>query len=176
MKVICSYCRNKMDDKEPFDSDLVSHGMCEDCIEYFSPQWEGLSLGEYLDRFDFPVIVVNEDCRILAANQEMANIIGRGERETQGLLTGEAVECVYSRMEGGCGNTIHCKTCTIRNSVSHTLETGESLHRVECYVEKGNERIPFFITTVKLEKSVQVLVEPGLMEKGDDRENKQKGG
>lgn len=160
MKVICSYCRKKLDDKEPFDSDIVSHGMCEACIEHFSRQWGGQSLGEYLDQFKFPVLVVDNTCRILAANQEMADMIGRGERELFGLLGGEAVECVYSRFEEGCGNSVHCRTCTVRNTVIHTIETGESLHRVECYVDLDTGRTPFFVSTVKLDKSVQVLFEP----------------
>jgi hypothetical protein len=80
MKVICSYCRTSLGEKEPLDSDLVSHGMCEECVEYFTRQWDGLPLGEYLDRFESPVLVVDKDCRILAANQGMADMLGKGER------------------------------------------------------------------------------------------------
>ena len=160
MKVICSYCRKKLEDKEPFDIDVVSHGMCEDCMDHFSRQWDGQSMGEYLDRFECPVLVVDNACRILAANQEMADMIGRTEREAYGLLGGEAVECVYSRLEEGCGNSIHCRTCTVRNTVLHTIETGESLHRVECYIDLDQGRTPFLVSTVKLDKSVQVLFEP----------------
>jgi hypothetical protein len=160
MKVICSYCRKKLEDKEPLESDVLSHGMCPECMEHFSRQWGGQSLGAYLDQFEVPVLVVDHSCRIVAANQEMADMIGKGERDVFGLLGGEAVECVYSRFDDGCGNSIHCRTCTVRNSVLHTIETGESLHRVECYVDLDTGRTPFFVSTVKLEKSVQVLFEP----------------
>lgn len=160
MKVICSYCRKSLDDKEPFDSDILSHGMCEECLEHFTRQWDGPSMGEFLDRFEFPVLVVNESCRILAANQKMADMIGRTDREVQGLLGGEAVECVYSRLEEGCGEEVHCRTCTVRNTVIQTIETGESQYRIECYVELDKGRTPFYITTVKLDRSVQVVFEP----------------
>jgi hypothetical protein len=117
-------------------------------------------MGEFLDRFEFPVLVVNENCRILAGNHKMADMIGRSDREMYGLLGGEAVECVYSRLEEGCGETVHCRTCTVRNTVLHTIETGESQYRIQCYVELDRGRIPFYVTTVKLDRSVQVVFEP----------------
>ena len=160
MKVICSFCRKKLQDKEPLDQGVISHGMCDECLEYFMLQWDGPSLGEYLDRFEIPVLVVDEACRIVAANQEMADMIGRGEREMCGLLGGEAIECVYSRLEEGCGNEVHCRTCTVRNTVMHTIQTGESLYNVECYVELDRGRAPYRVSTVKLDRSVQVVIEP----------------
>jgi len=159
MKTICSYCRVDLGDQEPLDNDLVSHGMCAGCAEHFSRQWKGLSLGGYLDRFEFPVLILDDNTRILAANQEMADMLGKGERETHGLLGGEALECVYSRLEEGCGETVHCRTCTVRNCINQTVQTGESLHRVECYVEQDTGRKPFFVSTVKLDRSVQVVFE-----------------
>ena len=167
MKVICSYCRKKIKDKEPLDNNLISHGMCENCVEHFTRQWDGQSLGEYLDRFEVPVLIVNESCRILAANQEMADMIGRGDREIYGLLGGEVFECVYSRLEEGCGNEVHCRTCTVRNTVMHTIETGETLHRVECYVERDNGKEACLVSTVKLDKSVQVVFENARSEKDE---------
>lgn len=160
MKVVCSYCRKKIDEDPAGGQARLSHGFCEECHEHFKKQWEGQSLGQYLDRFDVPVLVVTDTCRILAANQEMADLIGRSEREVHGLLGGEGLECVYARLEEGCGKEVHCRTCTVRNTVLHTLETGESLHRVECYVEGDNGKKPYFISSVKLDRSVQLVFEP----------------
>ena len=58
MKVICSYCRRRLEDKEPLDNDMVTHAMCDECAVHFMKQWRGLSLGEYLDQFGFTVLVV----------------------------------------------------------------------------------------------------------------------
>ena len=108
MKVICSYCRKFQPDKEPFDQDILSHTMCPECYEHYWRQWEGLSLGEYLDGFDAPVLMVDADGRIAAANQAAADRLGKADRRAEGLLGGEAMECVYSRLPEGCGKTVHC--------------------------------------------------------------------
>lgn len=160
MRVICSYCRASLGEKPPLDRDEVSHGMCRECASYFERQWNGLSLGEYLDRFEFPVLVVNEELRVVAANGAMAAMIGREQREVFGLLGGEAAECVHARLPEGCGSTIHCSTCTLRMCVTWTAETGRSIHRVESYLERDRGRENFFVSTVKLGRSVQVLMEP----------------
>ncbi|MHA1672560.1 MAG: hypothetical protein ACTSYI_02945, partial [Promethearchaeota archaeon] len=42
-------------------------------------------------------------------------------------------QCVYSDLPGGCGKTIHCTGCTIRNSAEKTYETGQSLTNIKAY-------------------------------------------
>ncbi len=39
-------------------------------------------------------------------------------------------DCIHASKPGGCGETIHCKACTIRNTVEETFETGRSFHRI----------------------------------------------
>ncbi len=165
MKIICSYCRKTIGESETPDDTRVSHGMCEECYAYFRRQWDGQSLGEYLDRFDVPVLVVDGNVRIVAANQPMADLLGKPEREVFGLLGGEAVECVYSRLEKGCGKEEHCQVCAIRNAVTHTSQTGQTLRHVRCYIERENGKIPFLVSTVKLDRSIQVVLEPATGEK-----------
>jgi PAS domain-containing protein len=160
MKVVCSYCRADMREVEPYDDQGVSHGICDECYVHFMRQWEGLKLGEYLDDFEFPVIVVTgNEKRIAAVNQRMAELIGKEEREVAGLLGGEALECVYSRLEGGCGKTIHCKTCTIRKTVNETWETGRSLEQVPARLDRDDGRIHLLISTYKHERAVTVVIE-----------------
>ncbi|MBN2104037.1 hypothetical protein JW835_08370 [bacterium] len=69
----------------------------------------------------------------------------------ENYMGGDAMECVYARLPGGCGNTIHCKTCTIRNSVTETFNTGKSLRKVPAYLDQMQDEsvkeIKFLIST-----------------------------
>lgn len=161
MKIICSYCTKEIGSGGPSDPDQVSHGMCQECSEYFSRQWHGLPMSEYLDRFHFPVIIVDEDVRLGAVNQAMANLLGREKRALLGLLGGDALECVHARKPGGCGRTVHCKTCAIRISVGHTFNTGETLTRVPATLKSGDDSVRFHITTRKFDNidAVQVSID-----------------
>jgi len=168
MKTICSYCHKVISKDNTGDPEGVSHGICKSCYEQFQSQWKGQSLGQYLDSFDMPVLVVDSTCRIIAANQEMAGMLGRSERQAQGLLGGEAMECVYSKRVEGCGKDEHCSTCAIRNSITHTAQTGETLHHIECYVQKENGKDPLMVSTVKVGRSVQVVFEPAPAEESGE--------
>jgi len=159
MKVVCSFCRVELGDKEPLDGDSVTHGMCDSCADHFGQQWDGLGLGEYLDRFDCPVLALNGDRRVVAANQAMADLMGKSERDVCGLLGGEAMECLYSRLPEGCGNTVHCETCTIRKTVMEVLETGESREQVPAYVDRGERRLALTISAHERDGIVVLVIE-----------------
>ena len=159
MKIICSFCRVDLGEKEPLDGDSVTHGMCDACSDHFGRQWDGLDLGEYLDRFDRPVLAVNRDGRIVAANQPMADMLGRSERRFFGLMGGEAMECLYSRLPEGCGNTIHCETCTIRNTVMEVRETGEPREGVPAYVDREGGRVWLTISACERDGIVLLVIE-----------------
>jgi hypothetical protein len=122
--------------------------MCPSCYEHFKRQFTGQTLGEYLDRFDLPVLAVDEEGRILASNQKMAERLGRSNRDIFGLLGGEAMECARALLPGGCGKTLHCDVCTIRMTVKATRETGEPQVEVPAYITRNNgQREPLLIST-----------------------------
>jgi PAS domain-containing protein len=159
MKVVCSFCRADLGDKEPLDADCTTHGMCDPCADHFGKQWDGLRLGEYLDQFDYPVLAMNEDRRVVAANQPMADMLGKSERRLFGLLGGEAMECMYSRLPEGCGSTVHCETCTIRKTVMEVLETDEPREWVPAYVDRGDRRLWLTISAYKRDGIVCLVIE-----------------
>jgi PAS domain-containing protein len=159
VKLVCSYCRTHLGDKPPLDDERVTHGMCPECDEHFHRQWSGLKLGEYLDAFDVPVAVVNEERRLVAANQSMADLIGKSQRDVFGLLGGEVMECVYARLEAGCGKVVHCGTCTIRRTVERTMATGESFSRVPAHVDQDGGRTHLVISTQKRDGVVELRIE-----------------
>lgn len=158
MKVVCSYCEEDLGEKEPLSDTGVSHGMCDLCYEYFNRQWSGLKLGEYLDCFEQPVLVIEEGGRIIAANQAMSTLLGKDDRSLFGLLGGEAMECQYSRLPGGCGSTIHCQTCTIRDTVMQSLATGEPLEQVPASLDRTNSTISYLISAYPRASYVEVII------------------
>jgi len=157
LKVICSYCRQYLHDSEPYDSEDISHGLCDECSDYFGRQWAGLHLGEFLDRFELPVLALDCSRRVIAANSAMARILGKENREISGLLGGEVLECQYARFPEGCGRTVHCKDCAIRLSVEHTLKTGENLRDVPASLSHKSKEAALLISTTY--KGRFVLVE-----------------
>jgi len=123
------YCREVLSEIEPLESDAVTHGICKSCRERFEPQWLGLDLGGYLDQFEAPVLVVNRERRVIAANRALTAMLGRSEAEHRGLLGGEAMECAYAAAPQGCGGEVHCRTCSIRRLVQDTIDTGRAHER-----------------------------------------------
>lgn len=158
MRVICAYCKKDLGFKEPMESNLISHGMCPGCYSYFQNQLNGLKLGEYLDRFETPVLVVDDNVRVIAANQEMAKLLNKPERDVCGLLGGDVLECQNARLPGGCGRSIHCKTCTIRIMVGKTIESGEAQPAKPAFMDQNNQKVSFWISTEFLKILDRALV------------------
>lgn len=160
MKVICSFCRKTIRPAERGDSALdVSHGMCGPCGDYFERLWGGMPLGEYLDHLPKPVLVVNGDGRAVALNQRMAAMLGRDRAALRGLLGGEAMACVHSRLPEGCGKTVHCRECTIRNTVGRVARTRRAVQDVPAYLTTQAGRVPMVISARPVGECVEVTVE-----------------
>jgi len=89
----------------------------------------------------------------------MADMLGKSQRRVFGLLGGEVMECRYARLPEGCGNTVHCKTCAIRNTVMEVLETGEPRERVSAYVDREDRRVGLTISAYKRDLIVLLVVD-----------------
>jgi PAS domain-containing protein len=159
VKLVCAYCREVIREDPGSRASDVSHGMCRACEEHFVRLWNGISLSEYLDDIPEPILVLDGDGRVLAANQKLADRIGRDRRELAGGLPGQAFACVRSRLPEGCGRTVHCRECTIRRTVEHVRETGRPLHSVPAWLETDAGRVPLRISVTRAHGLVQVLVE-----------------
>jgi len=147
VRLICSYCRRELGEKDPLDDARITHGMCEPCLASFERQYDTVLLGEYLDRFQLPVLAVDHQGRVVATNQRMAQAIGRPDRAVSGLLGGEVMECMYASLPEGCGHTKHCGACTVRRAVMETMATGQPLHQIPAYVDRAGERVDLLIST-----------------------------
>ena len=158
MKVICSYCGKEIGENEPLNNGRISYSICKGCLELNSKQIKGMSFNEYLNMFDVPVFIVNEEVRILAANKMAETLLGKPKEKFVGLLGGEALECVYARLPGGCGNTVHCVTCAIRNTVTSTIQSGVIHRHVPAKLHLEDEEIAMYLSTEIIGSSICIKI------------------
>lgn len=158
MRLVCSYCRKELGDKEPYDNTKITHGMCIDCHSMMMRQLEGMSFDEYLEGFQVPVLIVNDQGRIAAANDLALGMMETPLQKVQGFLGGEALECVYARLPEGCGKTVHCPACTIRNLVETTRNGREICHRKLVFLQKEQERLQMEVTTEYVNGMVRIAI------------------
>ena len=150
MNSICLWCKKEMelpvhDGSEP----IISEGICADCSNNMIFQM-GVDLQQFLDSLQAPVILISGEGILLAGNEHACALIGNEFPDSGQRLLGEAFECEYSRLPGGCGKTVHCSGCTIRRCFTETYTTGKSLRKVKAFLKKDSQKINLFISTEKI--------------------------
>jgi transcriptional regulator with PAS, ATPase and Fis domain len=160
MKVVCSYCRTLLGEKEPLEDSTVSHGICGPCFDHYAQQWDGQSTGEFLDRFERPVVVVDTGARVIAINRAMAELQGIEDRDAVNMLGGELMECEHARLPQGCGRTLHCKACALRRVVNDTVHTGEPQHHVPASLRVDAQTLDLMVSSYQRDGVVFLLIEP----------------
>ncbi len=164
MKTVCAWCLKDLSDQALGEDDNtpISHGICEACADTVL-SLEMVTLRKYLDRFSGPVVILSPDLHIIAGNTEGCGALGKEPDALYGLLGGEAIECAYASLPGGCGQTIHCRTCTIRNTVTDTLTSGRGHIRVVAYADlhdiTGDTRLRFMISTERIGRTVLLRID-----------------
>jgi PAS domain-containing protein len=160
MPKVCGFCETPIAEGEPATVEVLTYGMCQECFRHFLPQWKGQSFSEYLDRFEFPVFVTDDNVRIIAANQAMCRQLGIEKPEAVGLLGGRALECLNARLPGGCGKTDHCETCAIRNTVARVYATGHAVRDVPATLVRTTGTVRLLISAEREKNAVKVTVRP----------------
>jgi hypothetical protein len=147
---------------EEYANQPVSHGICKDCASKILTDMHK-TLEGFINRFSFPILVVNNDAALIEANRAARVIHGRKLELVKGVRAGDIIECAHSFEKGGCGRTIHCRACTIRNSVKQTFLTGQATIKVPATADvfHGGEvnKVQFFITTEKIGDFVALKIE-----------------
>jgi PAS domain-containing protein len=130
----CAWCGNVIEGTKGSadQASPVTHGMCPACAAtFFSPKGE--SMASFLDRLGVPVLVVDSDVRVVSANTQACQVLGKPLAAVRDSLGGTAFQCAHADEPGGCGGTVHCRSCTIRRTVRYTFETGKPCVRVRAY-------------------------------------------
>jgi len=122
MKTVCTFC-SRVVSEGTFPEDPVSHGVCPDCYDRILSEY-GFDVKKFLDEFEHPVLLVDADVRVLAANSLALDLLGKPASFVRGTLCGEVLGCINASCKGGCGKADLCPDCTFRASVSETYTTG----------------------------------------------------
>jgi hypothetical protein len=135
---VCAWCGKLMDSRSGGASP-VTHGMCPSCADTFFVE-SGEPMSNYLDRLGVPVLVTDANVRVMGANTQACEALGKNLSQLQSRMGGQVIECTHAAESEGCGGTVHCRSCTIRNTVRHTFETGEPCVRIRAYpdIQSGN--------------------------------------
>lgn len=150
----------------PLEQDLpeehISHGVCRKCLD-ICMAGSGKAMEDFLDSLQAPVLVVDSDVRVLAANVHAQEVVSKRKLEINGRLAGEVFECAHAHQPGGCGHTLHCQSCTIRLTVTKTFHTGASFIRVPACQDldtfEGPRKIRYLISTERAGGTVLLRID-----------------
>ncbi len=153
MTEICPWCNGEFPQ--------LNGSFCPDCRKMLQG-YVGISMKEYLDSLEFPVLLITPDVLVASGNRKALDMLGKETPEICGRAGGDVIECVHSRKPGGCGKQVHCKSCTIRRMVKDTLATGNSHVEVPAYADTSRDavekRVSFLISTQKVGESVLLII------------------
>lgn len=152
MKVICAWCGTLI--REGDDS-LVSHGMCASC-RHNPEMLHGKPLENFADAFPFPVVITDGSIRPVAINRSAYENLTNHQKITDYSTMGIMVECRHSREPGGCGKTVHCTGCVLRDTIAKTNETGEPFTDVPAKLNSAAEEVFYYVSTRKVDNHVLV--------------------
>jgi len=138
------------------------HGICPECalsITRGAPR----TAGEILNTIAEPIFLIDSDGVVKGANLSALGMLGKELPDIQDEMGGDALECTYAKDAAGCGRTVHCRTCAIRNTVMDTLRTGHGYDKVPAFQSidtgEGPVVMRFVITTEKLGGNVLLRVD-----------------
>jgi len=152
---VCTFCRQPLEQtsKDPRYLERVTHGICGQCAERYLAG-SGESMQAFLDCIKSPVLLVDDDGRPLLANHAAHDVLTPNMLSNLGSYGGEVFGCIHADNPERCGQTVHCKSCTIRNAVEHTRDTGQATINIPALAElasvTGSDKICFHISTEKV--------------------------
>ena len=162
MKTVCTFC-SRVVREGASPEDPVSHGVCPDCYDRILSEY-GFDVKKFLDQLEHPVLLVDADARVLAANSPALDLLGKPAAFVRETLCGEVLNCINASCEGGCGKADLCPDCAFRASVSETYTTGLPVNlRAAILVRKDGDTlcdVPFLVSTRKDGDIVMLRLEP----------------
>ena len=154
MRRICAWCKKELSPREDLDTEQeITHGICSLCALKFTSS-VSRKLKDLLDLISEPVLMVDAMGIVKAANESGLRLLGKDLAAIEGHPGGDVLECSYARTPEGCGRTVHCKTCAVRNILMDTLTHGRGYTRVPAFQKirtpNGERIMRYYISTEKV--------------------------
>jgi nitrogen fixation/metabolism regulation signal transduction histidine kinase len=115
-----------------------------------------------LDAIPSPVLIVDDDIRILDFNLAAAQLLGEAGSIVLKRRGGEALHCIHSaETPGGCGSAPACGDCAIRNSVREAYDgkrVCRKAHLLEIAAGGRNIDVNMLVTTAPIQYKAERLV------------------
>ena len=90
-----------------------------------------LASTRWLESIPLPILVLDAEGRVCQVNQA-AKAVWEVAEGSQGLGVGFALRCVhFCEQPNGCGGSPSCASCSVRQIVARTRDTGQAQHQVE---------------------------------------------
>ena len=105
-----------------------------------------------IDAFPSPVLLVDEDVRIMATNAAANRLIGLEAKSSLRKRGGDALACLHSS-EAGCGHGEMCKDCVIRRSVKCSFQGSKVVRartKMELHDAQGRRELFLLVTAAPI--------------------------
>ncbi len=115
-----------------------------------------------LNAIPSPVLVVDDDVRIIHFNTTAANLLGKARSAVLRRRGGEALGYIHStETPGGCGAAPACQNCIVRNSVRASFD-GKHVYRksetMQLVANGQTANVHLLVTTAPIEFNNQHFV------------------
>jgi len=164
LKKVCSRCKRELiTPAKQSRARVISQSICKGCwIQIWSERLRSSS--EIVDTFDSPILLLDNNMRIQAANARARKILDKPLADIKNLLPGDAIECVNARLPNGCGRTIHCQACALRKALEMTIKTGVGVEKSPAYKDTYQRdgsilRQFYYISTEKMEDFILLRID-----------------
>lgn len=163
MKRVCSWCNTEIAViLDGSNEEIITHGICDSCSRKML--WPHRpEMIDFIERLTAPIIVVGPTGNVSTANKQAREILQKELPDIEGLPGGIVFECIFAKLPEGCGKTIHCDGCTIRNTVMDTFTSGKSHLKVPAGLSWGTTEnrveLQFLISTEKVNDVVLLRID-----------------
>lgn len=116
-------------------------------------------LDEFLNTLTGPVFAVDEDGRVMSANQKAYDTLGKTAADVDGELGGDVFECRFANLPRGCGHTYYCPDCTIRHLVNLTRQDNINFYSSIAFLRRHQHEFKLRLSTQRIANLVLLRIE-----------------